>query len=131
MGQGLVEHIVRDRSGSRFMIVCDEGATDDAARTGIDITIGEDGPPKESNVKVFVDRKEFGFWSDEDGVIDIDNHAGHANFYTMWETMVRKGSRELRVSFSDGRKATFSLEGARKVLGTKVCDAGFTGRTTE
>lgn len=131
MGQGLVEHIVRDASGNRFMIVCDEGVTDDASRTNLDITIRGDGPPRKSNVKVFVDRKELGFWADEDGEILIDNHAGYGNFHYMWEDMVKKGRKTLRVEFADGRKATFSLNGARQVLGTKVCDSGFTGRTTE
>jgi len=130
-GQGLVEHIVRDASGNRFMIVCDEGVTDDASRTNIDITIKGDGPPKESQVKVFVDGKELGFWADEDGEVLIDSHAGYGNFHYMWKDMVRKGRKALRVEFSDGRKATFSLNGARQVLGNKVCDSGFTGRTTE
>jgi len=131
MGQGLIEHIVRNGDGNRFMIVCDEGVTDDAERTNLDIEIRGDGPPKKSDVKVFVDRREFGFFADEDGAILIDNHAGHANFHTMWETMVKRGSRTLRVVFADGRSSTFSLNGARKVLGTKVCDSGFTGRTSE
>ncbi|MBD2745826.1 hypothetical protein IC232_03855 [Microvirga sp. BT688] len=125
-GQGMVEHTVRNGPGNEFMILCDTGATEDAERTGLSITIRDRGAPSSNGeIRIFVDDEELTFFEDKDGIL-INNRAAQSNFDVLWEAL-RKG-RSMRVLLADGRTSTFSLEGVRKALGPKACETGFTGR---
>jgi len=123
--QGILEHIVRNEPGTEFNISCDTRATDDASRTGLFVLIKNQSPPMDSKIRVIVDKKDFIFFVTDEG-IQIDSHAASGNFYAMWEAL-RKG-KSMRVAFANGLSSTFSLANARKALGSKVCDHGFTGR---
>jgi hypothetical protein len=126
-GQGMVEHTVKNGPGNEFMIVCDTGATEGAERTGLSVSIQDRGvPPNNGEIRIFVDDEELTFFEDDDGIL-INNRAAQSNFEVLWETL-RKG-RSMRVLFADGRTSSFSLDGARKALGPKACETGFTGRT--
>jgi len=126
-GQGLIEHAVTNGPGNRFMVVCDEGYSENAERTSLSFTIRDREPPPKSTVRVFVGDEEFTFYADQYSETLINNRAAHSNFVALWEDMAR-GSGSIRVLFEDGRTSTFSLDGARKALGKKPCADSFTTR---
>jgi hypothetical protein len=124
-GQGYVEHIVRNGPGNTFNISCDEGATPDGEtkRTSIFIEIIGKEPPPNSQVQVFLDGQPVQLSTDARGTIGTNCHSCSDEFAYLW-AKARK-SKQLIVSLSDGRTATFRLNGAAKALPAKHCTTGF------
>ncbi|NBJ13698.1 hypothetical protein [Microvirga arsenatis] len=123
VGQGIVEHIVRNGPGNDFNISCDVGYSEDAELTGISISIRDNGPPPKSTVRIFIDDEEFQFGVDDHGGIKTNYRVNADNFIALWETL--RSGKSMRVLFEDGRTSSFSLDGAKKVLGSKPCGTNF------
>lgn len=124
-GQGYVEHIVRNGPGNSFNISCDEGATPDGEtkRTSIFIEIIGKEPPPKSNVDVYTDGDRLQFYTDAQGTIPTDCHVCSDNFAVLWSKL--RKSKQMIVTLSDGRSATFKLNGGAKALEPKHCTTGF------
>ena len=123
--QGYAEYSVENGPGNSVMFSCDEGATmkGETKRTSIFIEIVGKAPPPNSQVQVFLDGKPVQLSTDARGTIGTECHACSGGFSYLWDK-ARK-SKQMIVSLSDGRTATFQLTGAAKALPAKHCTTGF------
>jgi hypothetical protein len=119
--QGIMSYRVENGPGNAFEIDCNEGST--IGSTGIDVTIIGAGPPPNSTVNMILDGDEIPMISDGRGSIGTDCHACADQFIYLW-THIRKSGTML-VQFANGASSKFSLNGAAKALGAKVCKTDF------
>ncbi|WP_342150414.1 hypothetical protein [Methylorubrum sp. SB2] len=124
-GQGYVEYIVRSGPGNSFNISCDVGASleGEEKKTSIFVEIVGRAPPPKSQVQVFLDGASVQLFADAQGLISTGCHSCSDNFAFLW-AKARK-SKQMIISLSDGRSATFQLNGAAKALTPKHCTTGF------
>lgn len=123
--QGYAEYSVGHGPGNSVLFRCDEDASAKGGtkNTNIFITINGKEPPPNSQVQVYLDARPVQLSTDARGTITTECRSCSDNFARLW-AKVRK-SQQMIVSLSDGRSATFVLNGAAKALPLKHCTTGF------
>jgi hypothetical protein len=120
-GQGYEVYRTQTQSGT-FEISCDVAASLDNSRTGIYLEING-LLPAATEVDISVDGAVVRFPTDKSGGVTVSQCPGCAEKFRKLWGMIRAG-RRVEVVASDGRRATFSLNGAAAVLPVEPCATG-------
>lgn len=118
-GQGTLEYgIKNDSAGSdEIYIACSETST------MMYFSIGGAEPPASSQVILTIGNDEFQILTNEKGIGVTDCHVCADNFDALWPAL-RSGS-VVWVSYQDGKRTKFTLDGSSKALPPERCKADF------
>lgn len=111
-GHGVAEAEVTYGSGNTIYVACNDGSNFDSS---IDFTLAGDGPKGNQVLFIFDGGQPETVQVGKYGTVASDSYAGDATFRHLLKQF--KAHKQVYVRFTDGREATFTLNGASKAIG--------------
>jgi hypothetical protein len=114
-------------NGDKISIQCGNGGVS-AGNATIFIEIGKKRAPPNSQIDVLIDGKVTSIlYTDDSGAASTNSQVMHGWFREFWK-LTRRGST-MKVTFSNGLTAEFSLRGTSQILTTEPCGEAETRMT--